>query len=99
MLGELNFKDYFDLDKDDYLYNLKFKTIINNTIPERKKYHKVCNDKFRLICCDYVNKLKNCKLNTIKKKSLYSTVIIDNRSDPILEFMIRHMLIQLHHIC
>ena len=99
MLGELNFKDYFDLDKDDYLYNLKFKTIINNTIPERKKYHTVCNDKFRLICCDYVNKLKNCKLNTIKKKSLYSTVIIDNRSDPILEFMIRHMLIQLHHIC
>ena len=98
MLGKLKLNRYFVLDKNDKFFHDYFQTIITSSIYQRKHYHNKNLQQFRSICLSFLPKLRNIPVN-IKDKSKYSAVIIDNRNDLMLEFMIRHMALQLQDIC
>jgi hypothetical protein len=63
---------------------------------ENRQYKKInCKEKFRKICLENINYIRNIELPDFKIKSIYESVLIEYRCMPQLEFLIRNTIIKL----
>ena len=96
---DFNWKTYLDLNADLLqTCNNKY-SAINHYIKygkkEKRKYYINLKERFREICFDNINYIKNIYLPDFKMKSIYESVLIEYRCMPHLEFIIRNTIIKL----
>jgi hypothetical protein len=96
---DFNWKTYLDLNPDLLEKCSDKYTAINHYIKygknENRRYFVNLKDRFREICFDNINYMRNIDLPDFKIKSIYESVLIEYRCMPHLEFIIRNTIIKL----
>lgn len=90
-----------DYEQDNVLLN---SIVINDNIMNKydilTSYNNNCKVEFRLFCINYLSYIRNINLPDFCTKSKYETVLIEYRSLPHIEFLIRNTIIKLgEHWC
>jgi hypothetical protein len=96
---DFNWKTYLDLNPDLLEKCTDKYSAINHYIKygrnEKRKYYINLKDRFREICFNNINYIRNIDLPDFKIKNTYESVLIEYRCMPHLEFIIRNTIIKL----